>query len=53
MVCWAAPEAEPVAGDDAKDIRWMTLPQLRGLNVSALLWMAARACVCLLTDRTG
>ncbi len=33
MVCWADAEAEPVAADDAKDIRWMTLPQLRGVNV--------------------
>lgn len=34
MVCWAEADAEPVAADDAKDIRWMTLPQLRGVNVS-------------------
>jgi hypothetical protein len=33
MVCWADADAEPVAADDAKDIRWMTLPQLRGVNV--------------------
>lgn len=33
MVCWAEADAEPVAADDAKDIRWMTLPQLRGVNV--------------------
>ncbi|EWM22841.1 nudix hydrolase [Nannochloropsis gaditana] len=36
MVCWAAPEAAPVAADDAKDIRWMTLPQLRTLDPEAI-----------------
>ncbi|GAB5032549.1 nudix hydrolase [Nannochloropsis oceanica] len=36
MVCWASPEAAPIAADDAKDIRWMTLPQLRGLDTDAI-----------------
>lgn len=40
MVCWAAAEAEPVAADDAKDIRWMTLPQLRGVNVRTVMCIA-------------
>jgi len=35
MVCWASPEAKPVAADDAKDLKWFTLPQIRKLKVSS------------------
>ena len=33
MVSWASPDAIAQAADDAKAVKWMTLPQLRKLNV--------------------
>lgn len=32
MVCWASPDAVAQAADDAKAVKWMTLPQLRKIN---------------------
>lgn len=41
MVCWASPDAVAQAADDAKAVKWMTLPQLRKINVS--LWPPCHA----------